>query len=279
MNLQESAEQSLRDGALTDALARTQEMVRLRPDDPKPRIFLFQLLCVLGQWERALHQLTVLGGLDPATLAMAQMYRDAIRAEMVRSQVFAGTTAPRLMGEPEPWLGVLIESLMLAGRGEQNASEWRRLRAFEEAPASPGVVNGRGFEWIADADSRLGPVLEAMINGRYYWIPFASLTRIGVEPPADLRDVVWMPAHLEFENGDQTAALLPARYPGSETAADSAVVLGRKTVWSAAGPDVYYGLGRRMFATDAEELSLLDVRMIAIGNADPSLDDRPTVHA
>ena len=34
------------------------------------------------------------------------------------------------------------------------------------------------FEWIADADDRLGPVLEAIVNGRYYWVPFERVRRI-----------------------------------------------------------------------------------------------------
>ena len=38
-----------------------------------------------------------------------------------------------------------------------------------------GSLNGQPFEWVADADSRLGPVMEAIINGRYYWVPFARL--------------------------------------------------------------------------------------------------------
>ena len=36
--------------------------------------FLFQLMCVLGQWERAVNQLKVAGGIDPATLPMVQAF-------------------------------------------------------------------------------------------------------------------------------------------------------------------------------------------------------------
>ncbi len=38
------------------------------------------------------------------------------------------------------------------------------------------------------------PVLEAMVNGKYYWIPFSRLASIVIEAPADLRDRVWLPA-------------------------------------------------------------------------------------
>ena len=32
--------------------------------------------------------------------------------------------------------------------------------------------------------------------------------------------MVWMPAHLQFENGGESLALIPTRYPGSEDADD-----------------------------------------------------------
>jgi len=94
MSLSEAAERHLKDGDPQAALACLQEDVRARPSDPKLRVFLFQLLCVLGQWDRALNQLSVASELDPAALAMAQMYRDAVRCEQVRDAVFAGTKAP-----------------------------------------------------------------------------------------------------------------------------------------------------------------------------------------
>ena len=60
--------------------------MRARPADAKLRVFLFQLLCVLGQWDRALNQLNVAADLDPAALAMAQMYGDAVRCEPLRAR-------------------------------------------------------------------------------------------------------------------------------------------------------------------------------------------------
>ena len=64
-----------------------------------------------------------------------------------------------------------------------------------------GTVNGEAFEWIADADMRLGPVLEAVVNGKYYWMPFSALAQVDIDPPEDLRDMVWLPAHFLFVNG------------------------------------------------------------------------------
>jgi type VI secretion system protein ImpE len=115
----------------------------------------------------------------------------------------------------------------VAGRGENERSTELRSKAFEDAETSSGEINGQPFEWVADADSRLGPVLEAVINGRYYWVPFSRLSAVTVEEPEDLRDMVWMPAQLQFENGGESVALIPTRYPGSETSDDGLIALAR----------------------------------------------------
>jgi type VI secretion system protein ImpE len=246
--------------------------VRAHPADAQLRVFLFQLLCVLGQWERALSQLGVASTLDPAALAMAQMYGDAVKCEPIRRQVFDGKKSPMVLGEPEQWLALLIESRLLAGQGERQQSNDLRARAFDEAPATSGEIDGRPFEWIADADSRLGPVLEAIVNGRYYWVPFARLTKVALDKPEDLRDLVWTPAHLQFENGGESVALIPTRYAGSETSAEGAIALARKTLWSDEGDDVQHGLGQRVIATDVDDLPLMEIRNIALS---PILAPRP----
>ena len=272
MSLADVAEQSLRYGDPAAALAQLQEQVRARPADPKLRIFLFQLLCVLGQWDRALNQLKVASGLDPVALAMEQTYSGAVQCEAIRSAVFNGTKSPLIFGEPEQWLAFLIESLLLDGRGSRAQSEEMRARALDEAPATPGTLNETPFEWIADADSRLGPVLEAVVNGRYYWIPFTRLTRVQIEAPEDLRDFVWMPAHLDFENGGEAVALIPTRYPGSESASDGLIALARKTIWEEVSTDVHRGLGQRILATDSDETPLMEVRTITL-NGGPGVDE------
>jgi type VI secretion system protein ImpE len=268
MSRAEAAESSLKAGDPAGALAHLQEQVRAQPADGKLRVFLFQLLCVLGQWERALSQLNVASTLDPAALAMAQMYGDAVRCEPVRREVFEGRKSPMIFGQPDEWLALLIESLLLAGQNRTEESNDLRARAFDAAPTTAGDMDGRPFEWIADADSRLGPVLEAVINGRYYWVPFARLTKVDLEAPEDLRDVVWMPAHLEFENGGESLALIPTRYAGSEAAADMALAMARKTLWSETAADVHVGLGQRILTTGAEDVPLMDIRKITLARHD-----------
>ena len=258
-----TAERAVRDGDLDLALRLLQDEVKSQPANADLRIFLFQLLAVMGQWERAHTQLNVAADLDAKALAMAQMYREAIACEMFRAEVFAGKRSPIVFGEPEEWLALLIESILRGGSTPEATA--LRDRAFELAPPSPGTLDGRPFEWIADADMRLGPVCEAVINGRYYWVPFARLSSINVEAPTDLRDLVWLPAHFEFANGGEAVGVIPTRYPGSELSDDSQLRLGRKTLWREDPPGVFLGVGQRVLTTDGGEFPLMDVRVVQVG--------------
>jgi type VI secretion system protein ImpE len=263
------AQQLIRDGDLAGALAALQDAVRKNSADPKLRVFLFQLLSVLGQWNRALTQLNVAGELDAGALPMVQTYREAIQCEALRAEIFAGRRAPMLFGEPQPWMAQLAEALKLDASDASHAASLR-AQAFESAPASPGSIDGQDFAWLADADGRLGPVLEAIVNGRYFWIPFMRIARIEIDPPTDLRDAVWTAATFTWTNGAQTVGLIPTRYPGSEEA-DDALRLARRTEWvGEAGSERV--LGQRMFTSDGGDYPLMDVRLIEFVDADTDTD-------
>jgi len=52
-----TADELIKSGDLTGGLQALQDVVRSDPSSAKHRIFLFQLLCVLGDWKRAIAQL------------------------------------------------------------------------------------------------------------------------------------------------------------------------------------------------------------------------------
>jgi type VI secretion system protein ImpE len=272
------------------ALERLKQEVRKAPRDARLRTFLFQLFCVFADWDRALNQLTVAAELDPLALPMAQAYRAAIRCEMLRERVFAGTRTPTMLGAPDAWMSLLIEANRVLATGDASGAAGLRDAAFEAAPTVEGTITAAGlasaspFVWIADADQRLGPMLEAFIDGKYYWVPFTRLGHLEVEAPADLRDHVWMPAHFTWANGGQADGFIPTRYPGSAQA-DEALAWSRRTEWRESG-DWYLGLGQRMLTTDADEVALMDLRSLDItapaepvhadAGADASTPEPPT---
>ena len=262
-----AAEQALKHGDAQLALTLLTAQVRAHPQNAKLRVFLFQLLCVLGQWERALNQLNVSLELDAGTLPMVQTYREAIACERLRAQVFAGQKAPMLFGEPETWVALLIEAMLREGRNEPDAARQLRDQALAQAPASAGMADGQRFEWIADADSRLGPTLEAVINGKYYWLPWNRLAKVDIDPPQDLRDAVWMPAHFEFTNGGEVVGLIPTRYPDTVLATGDLLALARSTDWRPTTPGVFVGLGQRLLTTDVAEFGLMDLRSVVLDPA------------
>jgi len=249
---------------LADLLAEGQKSVRGDPANARRRVMLFQLMVLGGQWDRALTQLQVIKEMDAEADDLVRTYREVIRCELFRKEVFAGAKTPLVLGEPQEWIAKLAEAVRLLGQGGIAEAAGLRAAAFEAAPAVPGSLNGEPFAWIADADVRLGPVCEAVLNGKYYWIPFERLSRIEVEAPTDLRDLVWAPARLTFANGGEQVAFLPARYPGSELAEEDDVRLGRKTHWRDLGADTHVGMGQRMLATDVGETAILEARTIEL---------------
>lgn len=260
----DSAEEKLAAGQLNEALEDLKGAVRTSPSSTHLRIFLFQLLAVLGQWDKALAQLAVIGDLDASTLPMVQTYREALRCELLRAEVFGGRRAPVWFGSPDPWMASVTESLRLYGQGEYEQAGSVRDAAFEEAPEMPGSIDGEAFSWIADADMRLGPILEAIVNGQYYWIPVERLQRIEIEAPKDLRDVVWLPVHFTWANEGQAPGLIPTRYPGSENGPGSDIQLARRTDWEEHPGGYYQGLGQRMLVTETGEYALMDVRTVEL---------------
>lgn len=262
------AEEYLKTGDLEKALATLTEEIRSNPAKVELRIFLFQLLSVLGQWDRAITQLNVAAEMDSDALLMAQVYRPALNCEVLRSSVFRGQRTPLIFGEPLEWMVWLTQVPGLIASGNHKAAVELRNKAFDAASQISGRINGQEFAWIADADTRLGPTLEAIINGKYYWIPFERIREIRIDEPVNLRDVIWTSATFTWSNQGQAVGLIPSRYPGSEEdGQDSSFRMGRKTEWRDLGNDLFIGIGQRMLATDQGEYPLLEIREVVLDHS------------
>ena len=254
-------EELLKKGLLDEALKALQTKVRANPADPRLRVFLFQLFSVLGDWKRAGTQLQVLAEMDSNSMMLARLFEPVLLCEAFRADVFAGKRTPIIFGEPPEWIGFLAQAMEHFGRDEFKAGTELRNQAFEAAPAGAGQINGQAFEWIADADERLGPVLEVILEGHYYWVPFSRIRKMFIEPATDLRDLVWAPAQFVWENGGEASGHIPTRYAGTERSEDGKLKLARKTEWTDKG-GTNIGLGQRILATDTNEFPLLEIRTL-----------------
>ena len=269
------ASELLRQGKLNEALEALQNQVRSDPSNAKLRVFLFQLLCVMGRWDRALTQLSVAAEIDAKTLLMKEVCQQAIQCEALRKEIFAGKKMPLVFGEPQEWVGWMIQANQQSAQGQHREAQALRDKALESAPAVAGRINADGFDWVADADPRMGPILEAIIEGRYFWIPFSNINQIKIDKPEDLRDVIWAPANFVWSNGGTAVGFIPSRYCGSDEAEDDLIRLGRRTDWIEKGPGFAVPVGQRLFATNEAEYPILEVRALTLGQPIMPKADRP----
>ncbi len=258
----------LRQGHLSDALVAMQDVVRKSPADGGHRFALASLLAFAGQWQRCATQLSVFFELTPAAALTARLYQTHVLCEMFRKDVFAGLKTPLLLGEPEPWLAAMVQALSLAASGAHRAAEELRSHAFEQAETSQGTLNSESFEWIADADPRLGPCLELYLNKAYYWAPFSKVRSIKLNPPVDTMDLIWAPVTIAWVNGGESAAFMPVRYPGSEHHPEPAINLGRRTEFCEVDGVLTACIGQRLWSCDSGEQAMLDVRKIELSGSD-----------
>ena len=255
------ADDLLKSGDLDGARKALVEVVRAKPGDASARMFLFQLLALAGEWDKAKLQMNTLAQLSPESQMLSVVYGQAIEAERERAEIFAGRAVAHVHGGTE-WLQGIADAIHHFSNNRVAEGEAARDAAFDAAPDTPGTLDELAFEWIADGDSRFGPCLEAIIGGRYGLLGFDAIDHIKSEGPQDLRDLVWYPVQIAFKSGQSVAALLPARYPGLDVEADPAERLTRATGWRDA-PWGSAGSGQHLWSlSSGEERGLLSLRLL-----------------
>lgn len=244
--------------SLATRLSNTEAKVRAFPAQVQHRWELFQLLCVLGQWERAIQQLQVCAKQQPDQIATAHACRDLIRAERSRFKVLAGEQTPAFLFEPLPWVQGLVEALRLSGHGDIESADRVREAALDQAPSVRARLPQGEAAWISDSDSRLGPVCEVITAREYRWLPLADIVKWKVERPATLLELIWAPCTLTLLDGSAMRGFLPARYPAS-TGDDDALRLGRRTAWREVGRTAVIGMGQKTWVTSAGDFSVFEL--------------------
>ena len=80
-------EELIKSGNLEEALSELENSVRANPADAGLRVVLFQLLSVMGNWERAMTQLNVAAEMDANNLLMAQPFHEFFRFNNSKSLI------------------------------------------------------------------------------------------------------------------------------------------------------------------------------------------------
>jgi type VI secretion system protein ImpE len=241
----ENANQLLKAGKLNEAIQALNAEVRDHPEDSRRRIFLFELLCFAGEYDRAEKQLNVLGSDDMQKEMGALVYRSALHAERTRNEVFTKKEYPK-------------------PAGNEAATD----------NAVSGTLNGKAFQSISDADPRIGARLEVFAGGTYLWMSFEHLASLEIEAPKRLRDLLWTPAKLRggpaLKGTELGEILLPALTPFAWQDPEEAVRLGRVTEWVKSDSGEAVPVGQKLLLVDGEEIPLLEVRTLEINLPAPT---------
>jgi type VI secretion system protein ImpE len=245
-------------GAIEAALA----LVKSNPTDASARTFLFELSSFSGDWERAERQLDVIGHQDVAAMIGSKIYRQCIDAERKRAKYFAESLKPEFLSTPPDYVyGLLTANNRLR---EGNAAEAREIldKVEEQRPAFACTVNGEEKQDFRDYNDLTSAILEAIIKDSYVWIPFEQIQKIKFTEPKSLRDLFWIQAEVETDNGTNGDVFIPALYADSWKSDNDQVRLGRMTDWRDAGQEIYIGEGMKAFWMDGEDRPILEMRTI-----------------
>jgi type VI secretion system protein ImpE len=257
-------------GNLSAAVESAVNLVKTNPTNEAGRIFLFELSCFSGDWDRAARQLDVIGHQDVNAMIGAKIYEGNFKAERDRMKYFSDGVSPEFMTPKPPY----VDALMQANNRlrEENDAEARLLldQVEEDRPAFKVSINGEGFSDFRDYNDLTMCVFEVLLRDSYLWIPFEQVQKIELFKPKSLRDLYWIQGKVELINGTSGEMFLPALYSGSWKSTNDQVRLGRMTDWRSAGSDIYVGEGMRLFWMDGRDKSILDIETVEFKHEEPA---------
>ena len=259
-----NAHELYRAGRLRDAIAAMNDEVRANPADIDRRGFLAELLAIAGNLDRADLQLDALSQIDAKAAVGIASFRHLVRAEQARMQCFNEGRVPEVLAQPSPALRAVLDALVQMRAGKP--ADARRLTEEAEAAREHprGTCDGQPFDDMRDLDDVCGGFFEVLTsNGKYYWVPMASVTLLEFRPVARPRDLLWRRVHMVVRDGPDGEVFLPCIYPGHADDAEP-LRLGRATEWVDDGGGPIRGRGLRTWLIGDAEKTILDVQTIEL---------------
>jgi type VI secretion system protein ImpE len=258
-----TATDAFKAGKLGDAVAAAIEQVRAAPGDRGKRMFLAELLVFAGDLERADKQLDVLFQPDSADLMAVTLFRQLLRGETARREVFAHGRLPEFLTQPSECVRLHLEASIRVRENKLTEAAELLAKAETLRPAVVGTCDGDAFDDFRDLDDLAAPVFEVITaNGNYYWVATDTAELLEFHKPERTRDLYWRPAHMIVKGGPDGVVYVPALYHGSHAATDDAVKLGRRTDWSGGEAQPYRGLGLREFLVGDGAKSIMELQRI-----------------
>lgn len=255
-----NSKQLLESGQLSAAVTELTQEVKQRPADVSLRTFLFEVLCFAGEYDRAVRQLDVIGHQDEKTGVGVEVYRQLIRAESKRKQLFEQGLMPTFLATPPTYVTNQLDAISCLRTGKSGDAKRLLEESSGRAPNCACRVNGQDYASFRDSDDRTASVLEVFARDAYLWIPVEQVVKIVIPPPTHLRDLLWMPASVEVMGRPAVDVFLPVLYPESAVQENDQIRLGRMTDWLDLGDRIVGGIGQKVFLLGEIELALLEIR-------------------
>ncbi|MBI2737812.1 MAG: SciE type virulence protein [Rhodospirillales bacterium] len=258
------------EGNLPAAVTAANAAVRRAPTDIGARVLLAELLAFTGNIERADVVLDACADLDPTAAIVVAEFRQLLRGETARRQLFSDGRVPEFLGEPTAAQRSSLAAIVALRNGDP--SEAARLAAEAEAarPHPSGTARGAAFDDMRDADDLLASCFEVITTtGKYFWIPPERVLLMEFHPPKRPRDLLWRRATMQVADGPDGDVYLPTIYPpptatAAATAMTDALRLGRATDWHQAGDGgPTLGLGAVTILVGEEALTWLEVDKVS----------------
>ena len=262
-------------GQLGASIEEMTREVKAKPTETKLRIFLFELLCFAGDWDRAEKQLDVVGSQSVQAEIGVQVYRHNIKAERERERLFRDGLQPHFLREPPAYVDLLLAAINRLREGNLKEARETLDRAEEERPALSGKLNDQAFQDFREYDDRLSSVLELIVKDKYTWLPLEQIKRIEIAPPKHLRDLMWANARIEATDGTIGEVYVPTLYVGSSKHENDQVRLGHMTDWKQVGEDIYEASGLRLFLVDNEDKPVFELKTVEFDQVDVNAAEQP----
>lgn len=228
-----------REGNLADALSAATAAVRKSPTDIGARVLLAELLLFSGNIDRTDVVLDACADLDPTAAIVVAEFRQLLRGETARRQLFKDGRVPEFLGEPTEAQRLSLAAVVALRNGDAGEAGKLTQQAEETRVHPTGSIGGGTFDDMRDADDLLASCFEVITTtGKYFWIPPERVTSIDFHPMKRPRDLFWRRATMHVADGPEGDVYLPTTYPplaSDATALTDALRLGHATDWSQDG--------------------------------------------
>jgi len=227
------------EGNLADAVTAATAAVRKAPTDIGARVLLAELLLFSGNIDRVDVVLDACAELDPTAAVVVAEFRQLLRGETARRQLFKEGRVPEFLGEPTEAQRLSLAAVVALRNDAFEEAGKLAAQAEEARPHPRGTLRGTPFDDMRDADDLLATCFEVITTtGKYFWISPDRVALLELHPMKRPRDLFWRRATMQVTGGPDGDVYLPTLYPPAPEAAASlsdALKLGRATEWQQAG--------------------------------------------